>query len=317
VANGTDALILALRALGVGPGDEVILPANTFVATAEAVVHAGAAPVLADIDPATGSLDPEDAAARVTSRTRVLVPVHLFGQPAAMDELLALAAAHGLAVVEDAAQAHGAEHRGRPVGSLGHAACFSFYPSKNLGAYGDGGAVTTGDRALAERVRAYADHGSLPGRPHGVVGYNSRLDSLQAAVLNAKLPHLPMWNRRRAAAAERYRERLRGLDGIRLLDTLPQTMPVYHLYVVRVAGGHRDRLREHLGRSGIQTGIHYPVPVHLLPAFRWLGLGPGSLPRAEAAAGEILSLPMYPTLEPGEIDRVAEAVAGYFREGTA
>jgi dTDP-4-amino-4,6-dideoxygalactose transaminase len=150
-----------------------------------------------------------------------------------------------------------------------------------------------------------------------VVGYNSRLDSVQAAVLNAKLPHLPEWNRRRAAAAERYRERLRGLDGIRLLDTLPQTMPVYHLYVVRVAGGHRDRLREHLGRSGIQTGIHYPVPVHLLPAFRWLGLGPGSLPHAEAAAGEILSLPMYPTLEPGEIDRVAEAVAGYFREGTA
>ncbi|MGY1661069.1 DegT/DnrJ/EryC1/StrS family aminotransferase [Geodermatophilus sp. SYSU D00705] len=306
MANGTDALHLTLRACGVGPGDEVVVPANTFIATAEAVALAGATPRFADVDPDTLLLTPATLEAALTPRTRAVVVVHLYGQMPDMDALTRTAAAHDLVVLEDAAQAHGAHWRGRPAGSWGHAGCFSFYPGKNLGAFGDAGAVVTDDADLAGRLRSIRDHGRAADshHDHALLGTNSRLDALQAVVLSAKLRRLDGWTAARRALAERYRTRLAG-GPARLVVGLPDAGDVHHLLVARVAG--RESVRSRLRRLGIETGLHYPVPCHLQRPFRSSAL-PGSLPVVEASAGEVLSLPMSPHLTPEQVDRVCEAL---------
>lgn len=311
VGNGTDALELALRALGVGPGDEVVVPANTYIASAEAVVRAGATPVLADVDPATLLLDPASAAQRIGPRTRALLPVHLFGQVAPMAALAELAAGAGLVIVEDAAQAQGARQDGRSAGGFGAAAGTSFYPGKNLGAYGDAGAVLTADAEVAARVRALRNHGGERRYEHRLVGTNSRLDTLQAVVLLAKLARLEAGNAARRDAAERYDKLLGGLAGLTLPATLAGNDHVWHLYVVRVP--RRDEVLRALGAAGIGAGVHYPAPVHRTEAFAGLGYGPGDFPVAEQAAGEILSLPLYPQITGEQQERVAEALEAALR----
>ncbi len=308
VGNGTEALHLALVACGVQAGDEVITAANTFTATAEAIVQAGARPVFVDVDE-TYTLDVEEVALAITPRTRAIVPVHLYGQPADMHPLMALAQRHGVTVIEDAAQAHGARYDGRRVGSLGHMACFSFYPAKNLGAYGDGGAVVTDNPDWAGRVRRLADHGRSGYYAHAEVGFNSRLDALQAAILRVKLRHLDAWNEARREVARAY-EGLLGSSGLVLPATRPGREHVYHLYVVRCPVGsadERDRLRRDLEDAGVHTGLHYPLPLHLQPAYRSLGYGRGTFARSEAWADQLLSLPMYAELTREQIARVAEA----------
>jgi dTDP-4-amino-4,6-dideoxygalactose transaminase len=290
VAQGTDALMLALRACGVGPGDEVVTVAHTFIATAEAIVQLGATPVFVDIDPTTYTLDPARLEAAIGPRTRAVVPVHLYGQMADMDAILPIARSHGLAVVEDACQAHGAEDLGRRAGSLGDAAAFSFYPSKNLGAYGDGGAVTTNSRAIAECVARLRDHGSV------------RKYEIQAAALRVKLRYLDEWNSRRQAHARTYEGLLADLDLV-LPATRPGASHVYHLYVVRAEA--RDFGRQTLTNLGVATGIHYPIPVHLQPAALGIGRVAGDLRVTEWVAGRILSLPMYPEMEAAQLNYVA------------
>lgn len=307
VANGTDAIELALRAVGVGPGDEVLLPANTFIATAEAVSHVGATPVLVDVDEEHLLIDPARVEGAITDRTKAILPVHLFGQTAFVEELQRLADAAGVVLIEDAAQAQGARRWGRPAGSLGRLAATSFYPGKNLGAAGDAGAVTTGDPELAERVRITAAHGSPSKYVHDVVGRNSRLDAVQAVYLRAKLARLEKWNQLRREAATRYGELLAPFDGIRRPRPAAGNEDVWHLYVVRV--DERDRVLDTLAADGIGVGIHYPTPVHLTRAYSHLGLGPGSFPVAEAAAHRILSLPMFPHLSMDQQERVADALA--------
>ncbi|HYY89024.1 MAG TPA: DegT/DnrJ/EryC1/StrS family aminotransferase [Chloroflexota bacterium] len=308
VANGTDALHLALRAAGVGPGDEVITVAHTFVATAEAVVLAGAVPVFVDIDPCTYTIDPALIEARITPRTRAIIPVHLYGQMADMDPILAIAAQHHLTVIEDAAQAHGAEYRGRRAGSLGDLGCFSFYFSKNLGAYGESGAVVTSNPDLAARLRRLRDHGSEARYHHVEFGFNARMDEIQAAVLRVKLRHLDDWNAQRREHASLYDTLLCDADVV-----VPQLaagrLHVYYVYVVRSAD--RDNLRQLLHARGIGTGIHFPVPVHLQQASRGLGYANGDLPHAEQAAREVLSLPMYPELTPEQVRCVAEVIRAH------
>jgi len=305
VSSGTAAIELTLRALGIGPGDEVITTPFTFIATAEAISAAGATPVFADIDPATYNLHPVAVEAAITPRTRALLPVHLYGQPADMPALTAIAQGYGLALIEDAAQAHGAEIAGRRVGSLGHAACFSFYPGKNLGAYGDGGAVTTDDEALAGRLRKLRDHGRVSKYVHDEIGYGHRLDALQAAILAAKLPHLNAANAARRRLAERYCDLLAETDLI--LPFVPDGVaPVWHLFVVRTP--RRDDLLARLREQGIEAGIHYPLPLHLQPAYTSLGLGPGSFPVTEAAARQVLSLPLFPEMTDEQQERVAAAL---------
>jgi dTDP-4-amino-4,6-dideoxygalactose transaminase len=304
VASGTDALELALRALGVGGGDEVILPANTFVATALAVTRAGATPVLVEVDPDTLLVDPEAVRAALSPRTGAVMPVHLFGQVAAMEELLPVAAAAGVPVVEDAAQAHGATRHGVGAGTFGAAAGTSFYPGKNLGAYGDAGAVLTPSADLAARLRALRNYGSERKYHHPEAGFNSRLDTLQAVVLAAKLTRLAEGNAARRAAAARYDDLLDDLDEVTRPVTLPGNEHVFHLYVIRVP--RRDEVLAHLGRAGIGAGVHYPVPVHLQGAFASLGYGPGAFPVAEAAAAEILSLPLYPQITAAQQERVVD-----------
>ncbi|MDA3624190.1 DegT/DnrJ/EryC1/StrS family aminotransferase [Saccharopolyspora oryzae] len=305
VGNGTDALELILLAIGVGPGDEVVVPANTFAATAEAVRAVGARPRFADVLPDTLLLDPDSAAAAINWRTAALIGVHLFGQLADVSRLEALAARHGLAFIEDAAQAHGARLDGRRAGSAGHAAAFSFYPGKNLGALGDGGAVVTDDPALADRVRQLANHGrsARDRNCHEVSGRNSRLDTLQAAVLLAKLSRLDRDNDRRRSVMARYRAWLP--DWCTPVAVAPGAAPVHHLAVVRTAD--RERVAETLTAAQIGWGVHYPVPCHLQPAFEEFG---ERLPVAERAAGEILSLPMSPSLSDGEVARVCEVLRG-------
>lgn len=306
VANGTDALELALRAAGVGEGDEVILPANTFIATPLAVARAGARPVLADCDPACQLLDPADAARRVGPRTKALLPVHLFGQMAPMRPLEELAARHGLLLLEDAAQSHGASQDGRGSGAIGLAAGVSFYPGKNLGAYGDAGAVLTNDAAIAKKVRALRNYGSEVKYVHPETGFNSRLDTLQAVVLSAKLPLLAPGNEARRAAAARYDALLGGIPGLVLPATRTGNVHVFHLYVVRVP--ERDRVLKELQAAGVGAGIHYPVPVHLQGAFASLGHRRGDFPVTEKAADEILSLPLFPEITPSQQEAVAEAL---------
>jgi len=310
VANGTDALTLALRAAGIGAGDEVIVPANTFVATAEAVVHAGARPVLVDVSPGAYLVDAGGLAERITARSRAVIPVHLYGQPAEMEPILDLADARGLLVIEDAAQAHGAVYRGRKVGSFGRAASFSFYPAKNLGAYGDAGAVATDDDVVADAVRRLRDHGGLQKYQHDVIGYTSRLDAVQAAVLRTKLQYLDRWNARRREHARLYDRLLAGIPGVAVPVQLLEATHVFHLYVITVDPQRRDALRQDLRDHGIGTGIHYPLPVHLTPAFRFLGYSAGDFPVAVRASQSVLSLPMYPELSAGQI----ECVAGHIRE---
>jgi dTDP-4-amino-4,6-dideoxygalactose transaminase len=311
VDSGTSALELTLRAHGIGPGDEVITVANTFVATAFAISHAGALPVLVDADPRTYLMDPSGIEAAITPRTAAIMPVHLYGQPADMDAICAIARSHGLLVIEDACQAHGARDRGRPAGTLGDAAAFSFYPGKNLGAQGDGGMLVTDDDEVAERARLLRNYGQRVKYTSQIVGYNRRLDTLQAAMLRVKLPHLDDWNDRRRTHALRYDEALAELPLVRPA-TRDGVEHVWHLYVVRVPS--RELIRERLAREGIQTGIHYPVPVHLQPAYGALGHSRGSFPVTEAAADEILSLPMYPELPEHAPRRVAEALAAALEE---
>jgi dTDP-4-amino-4,6-dideoxygalactose transaminase len=306
VSSGLDALRLALLALDIGPGDEVILPANTYIATALAVSAVGARPVLVDCDPHTYLLDPAGIEASITARTRAVIPVHLTGHAVDMDPLLELAARHGLHVVEDAAQAHGAAYNGRPCGSIGTMGCFSFYPSKNLGAYGDGGMVTTDDAELARRIRRLRNYGQEARYHHLDKGLNARLDTIQAAVLLVKLDHLASWNRARAGHAARYRDLLAGLEGLAFQRQAPWSNHVHHLLVVE--SDDRDALRDHLAAAGVQTGIHYPIPIHLQPAYADLGHRQGDFPHAEQLAKRILSLPMYPQLTKGQVEYVAGAI---------
>jgi len=307
VANGTDAIELALRALGIGPGDEVVVPANTFIATALAVVRAGARPIFVDCDPDHLLIDVDQAERAIGPRTRALLPVHLYGQMAPVERLAAIAQAAGIALVEDAAQAHGARRLGRAAGSTGVVSGTSFYPAKNLGAYGDGGAVLTDSDAVAEKVRALRNYGGTRKYHHPELGFNSRLDTLQAVVLSAKLTRLAAWNDARRVAARRYDELLAGLLAVGRPATLPGNEHVWHLYVVRVP--RRDEVLRRLNEAGIGAGVHYPMPVHLQGAFAHLGHRAGEFPVAEAAAAEILSLPLYPGITLEQQRQVVAALA--------
>jgi dTDP-4-amino-4,6-dideoxygalactose transaminase len=308
VANGLDALRLILQALGIGPGDEVVVPSHTFVATWLAVSQVGAVPVPAEVDPATCLLDPDAAAAAIGPRTRAILPVHLYGSVADLAALGALAARHGLALVEDAAQAHGARRDGHRVGASGIAA-WSFYPGKNLGALGDGGAVTSGDAALMERVAMLRNYGSREKYVHAALGLNSRLDELQARILSVKLAHLDAWNDRRRAIAARYLEALAHLDGLRPLAIPPGVEPVWHIFPVFTA--RRDALQRHLAARGVQSLIHYPIPPHAQACYAGIGHAPGSLPVAERLAREQLSLPIGPQMTAGQVDAVIDALTSF------
>ena len=310
VASGTDAVMLALRAAGVGPGDEVITVSHTAVATVTAIELAGASPRFVDISPVTLTMDPTKIAPAITGRTRAIMPVHLYGGPADMDSILAIAHEHGLAVIEDCAQAHGASYRDRPVGTMGNAAAFSFYPTKNLGAMGDGGAVVTSSTLIAGRLKLLRQYGWQERYISDEPGYNSRLDELQAAILRMRLAHLDEENDARRRLAASYDRALAGLP-ISCPHVDQDNRHVYHLYVIRV--DRRDELQAHLRDSGISSAIHYPVPVHLQPAYARLGYAPGSLPVSEAAARTVLSLPIYPDMPPEAIERVITEIAGFFR----
>jgi len=306
VGNGLSAIELALRAHAVSAGDEVITPANTFIATVLAIMSVGATPVFVDMDPATYTIDPRAISAAVTSRTRAIVPVHLYGQPIDLDAVMAVAGRHNLLVVEDAAQAHGARYKGRRAGSIGNSAAFSFYPSKNLGALGDAGMITTNDDAAAAKMRLLRNYGQRVKYHHAIAGTNSRLDALQAAVLRVKLPHLDGWNAARRRHADAYAARL--ARRVRTPTAPAGIEHVYHLYVIET--GQRDAVQHRLRAREIDTGIHYPVPAHLQEACAWLGYKAGDFPATEAASARILSLPMYAELTEAQIDYVAEAING-------
>jgi len=305
VGSGLDALELVLRAWKIGPGDEVITAANTFIATVLAIAATGARPVLVDCDPVTYNISPAATEAAVTRHTRALIPVHLYGQPADMDAIATIARKHNLLLLEDAAQAHGAAFAGRPVGSWGQAGAFSFYPAKNLGAYGDGGCVVTSDAALAEKLRRLRNYGQRQKYFHDIIGTNSRLDSLQAAVLRVKLRHLDAWNAARRVYAAVYRELLAGLPVV-LPETHPQAVHVYHLFVVQL--DNRDAVAQRLREQGVATGIHYPVPIHLQEACQDFGYHRGQFPVAERAAERILSLPMYAELTRAQLEHTAASL---------
>ncbi len=315
VASGTDALTLSLAALGIEPGDEVLVPSFTYAATAAGVCHLGARPVFVDSLPDGFNLDPADAERRITPRTRAIIPVHLYGEAAPMKEILELAEAHNLYVVEDVAQAAGGRWQGKMLGSLGDTGCFSFYPTKNLAACGDAGMVTTNDDAAAERVRLLRQQadGSVLGGPkyvHPAVGYNSRLDEMQAAILRVKLPHLESWNRFRQRHAGQYRELLRD-SGVGLPARSRDGSHVYCLFTVRCA--QRDSLRHHLRERGIGTEVYYPLPLHLQEAYRDLGHREGDLPVSEMLCKQVISIPVYPELSSEQVDRVAEAILEFVR----
>jgi dTDP-4-amino-4,6-dideoxygalactose transaminase len=305
VASGLDAITLALRAAGVGPGDEVITAANTFIASALGITHAGATPVLVDAREDDFNLDPELVEAAITPRTKAILPVHLYGQTARMEEILEIARRRGLKVIEDACQAHGALHGGRRAGAIGDAGCFSFYPGKNLGAYGDGGAVVTNDGELADRLRRDRNYGSRVKYVHETLGMNSRLDTMQAAVLRVKLRRLEGWNERRRELAGLYRELLAEAD-VALPEALPGREHVWHLFVVRHP--ERDRLLKELHARGVGAGIHYPIPIHLQEAYRGIRTFPEGAPVSTRLSAEVLSLPLYPEMTEEQVTRVAEAV---------
>ena len=303
VADGTDALFLALLALGVGAGDEVIVPANTFIASVEAISQTGARPVLVDCEPDFFTIDVKAAERALTPRTKAIMPVHLYGHPADMNPLVQIAKERKLFIVEDTAQAHGATYKGRLCGTLGDMGCFSFYPGKNLGAFGDGGAIVTRNPALAEKVSLLRNHGQKVKYVHEIKGFNSRLDTVQAAVLRVKLKYLAKWNSQRQAAAARYDQLLAGTK-LSLPKAAPWASPVWHLYVVQCSD--RARLQQALDAANISQGIHYPIPVHLQEAYRELGHLPGDFPVTETLAARILSLPIFPEITEEELQRVAE-----------
>jgi dTDP-4-amino-4,6-dideoxygalactose transaminase len=313
VANGTDALFIALKTLGVGPGDEVITAANTFIATAEAIRMAGAKVVFVDIDPRTCNIDVNRIAEKITAMTKAIIPVHLYGQPADMDPICDLARQHGWYIVGDAAQAHGATYRGRPVAQTADITCFSFYPGKNLGAYGDAGALVTDNAVWAATARMFANHGRTTKYDHDFEGVNSRLDGLQAAILSVKLRHLDDWTERRRAIAYRYTKALEGLDVVTPAE-LEEVRAVYHLYVVRVPAGARERLQTFLTAAGISTGIHYPIALPYLNAYRYLNHTERDFPEAFTAASEYLSLPMFPELTEEQVARVAARIRDFNRD---
>jgi dTDP-4-amino-4,6-dideoxygalactose transaminase len=308
LGSGTEALWFALLALGVGPGDEVITVPSTFMATAEAITYCGARPVFVDIEDSTYTMDPDLLEAAITPKTKAIIPVHLFGQTADMDPILRIAEKHGLRVIEDACQAHGATYRGRRAGAIADAGCFSFYPGKNLGAFGEAGATTTGNRELWEKICVLRDHGQVRKYYHSMVGWNGRMDGIQAAVLSIKLSHLEMATELRRSHAAQYHEELAGIENVIRPQEAPGRRHVYHLYAIRVP--HRDQFIAALTDRGIGSGIHYPVPVHLQECYRELGYGEGSFPVAEKCAREFVSLPMYPELTPTQVSCVADAVKG-------
>jgi dTDP-4-amino-4,6-dideoxygalactose transaminase len=310
VANGLEAMQLVLMAQGLAPGDEVIVPSHGYIATWLAVTHAGGRPVPCEPDPATYNMDPARIEALITPRTKAILPIHLYGQTADMEAIAAIAAKHGLFVLEDAAQSHGARCRGRAAGSLGDAAGVSFYPSKNLGALADAGAVTTNNDALADRLRHLRNYGSKIRYHHDYVGLNSRLSELQAAFLRAKLPHLSTWNARRAGLAARYLERLRGLGDVVLPGVPSWAEPVWHLFVIRTA--RREALQAHLTKAGVGTQVHYPIPPHLSPAYASAGWRHGDFPLAETMAEQVLSLPIGPHIAAPQVDHVCDAIADFF-----
>lgn len=309
VANGTDALILALRALGVGPGDEVITVPFTFIATAEAISNVGATVKFIDIEPKTYTIDPSKIAGAVTPKTKAILPVHLFGQVADMDPIIDLAKKKNLKVIEDAAQAHGAEYKGRRAGSLGDAACFSFYPTKNLGGLGDGGAVTVQNAEVAAKVAQLGDHGRVDRYRHAIEGVNSRLDAFQAAGLRVKLRQLPEKNARRRAIAAAYEKGLAGLSFVTPPFVRANTVPVWHLYCIE--SPERDALMEHLKAKGIGCGVYYPIPLHLQPAYARLGFKKGAFPVSERVAERILALPMFPEMTDAQVAEVVAAVRSF------
>ncbi len=313
--SGTDALFLALRALGIGPGDEVITTAFTFFATAEVISAVGATPVFVDLEPEGFNLDLAQVEAAITPKTRAVIPVHLFGQAVDMTQLLAIAQAHSLSIVEDCAQASGAEWNGHKVGSQGHIGCFSFFPTKNLGACGDGGAITTHDTALANKIRMLREHGMPQRYYHEEIGITSRLDAIQAAILSIKLRHLDEWNQRRQALAQRYTQLLEAIPGIVAPRNLPGGTSVWHQYTIRVVrdpselgAANRDKIKQQLQDRGISSMIYYPVPLHRQKVYLSLGYGPGSLPRTEQAATQVLSLPMFPELAIADQDQVIQSL---------
>jgi dTDP-4-amino-4,6-dideoxygalactose transaminase len=306
LGSGTEALWLSLLACGVGPGDEVITVPNTFMATAEAITYCAARPVFVDVDESTYTMDPAGLEKALTSKTKAIIPVHLFGQPADMDPILEFASEHGLFVIEDAAQAHGAEYKGRKVGTFGDTGCFSFYPGKNLGAFGEAGAVITNNVELQEKIRTLRDHGQVRKYRHTMVGWNCRMDGIQAAVLSVKLRHLERGNSLRRVHALRYNQAFDGMDEVITPLEAPYSRHVYHIYAIRVQ--ERDEVAWLLKEKGIQCGIHYPVPVHLQKAYRSLGYSGGALPISEQTALELISLPMFPELTEEQIAMVALSV---------
>jgi dTDP-4-amino-4,6-dideoxygalactose transaminase len=306
VGSGTDALWLTLLACGVGPGDEVITVPNTFMATAEAITYCGAKPVFVDVDALTYTMDPTLIEEAITSRTKAVIPVHLFGQPAEMDPILEIARSRGLLVIEDAAQAHGAEYKGKRVGSLGDAGCFSFYPGKNLGALGEAGAVVTNDSKLQQKIRILRDHGQSHKYHHSMIGWNARMDGIQAAVLAVKLRHLDKGNELRRSHAAKYDEALEEIEELITPFVADYAHHVFHIYAVRVP--RRDEIIESLAEIGVACGIHYPVPIHLQTAYLGLGYETGTFPVAERAARQFVSLPMFPELSLGQIEIVTTAL---------
>lgn len=309
--SGTSALHLALLAAGVGPGDEVVTTPHTWISTSWAISYCGARPVFADVDPVTGNLDPAEAERAITPRTRALLPVDLYGHPADLEAFEEISRRRGIPLIEDAAQAHGARRGGRAAGSFGLLACFSFYPGKNLGAAGEGGAVVTDDRALAERIQRLRDHAQGGRHNHVEIGFNYRMEGIQGAILEVKLRHLDRWNQARRAAARRYRDLLSGVPGMSLPVAQPGAEPVWHLYVVRVRD--RDGVSKRLADSGIGTAVHYPTPVHLQPAYAGLGHARGAFPRAEDFAAECLSLPMFAEITAEQQEAVASALRSALR----
>ena len=306
VGSGTDALWLALLALGVGKGDDVITVPDTFIATAGAISYCGAEPVFVDVDEHTYNIDPALLEKTITKKTKAIIPVHLFGQPADMDPILEIARKHHLAVIEDACQAHGSRYKGKMAGTMGEAGCFSFYPGKNLGAYGEAGAVATDNDDVAAKIRVFRDHGQPKKYYHDRIGWNARMDGFQGAVLSVKLKYLNKWNEARRNHAKLYNERLKGLNSLILPTEADYARHVYHLYAIRVQN--RDALIDSLAEKGISCGIHYPVPIHLQQAYGYLNLNPGALPVAEKCASEFVSLPMYPELTEDQITCVADEI---------
>ncbi|HUL00707.1 MAG TPA: DegT/DnrJ/EryC1/StrS family aminotransferase [Nitrospirota bacterium] len=312
VGNGTDALFIALKSLGIGAGNEVITVANSFIATSEAITQTGAKVVFVDINPKTYNIDTSKIEEKITSRSKAIIPVHLYGQPADMDPILALAKKHNLKIVEDCAQAHGALYKGRTIGSIGDMACFSFYPGKNLGAYGDAGAIVTNDEALAKNARMFANHGRVDKYDHEMEGINSRLDGLQAAILGVKLKHLDAWSAARRMNAYLYNENLKETDLVTPVE-LANVKAVYHLYIVRVKKELRQKLQDHLKSKGISTGIHYPIALPNLKAYSYLKHTSSDFPEATKASQEILSLPMYPELSENQIRFVAQEIREFVK----